>query len=72
MVQVVDVPPVEYVNDPQAVHFPLTNLYPALHVLQTPVVVEHAEHPLHAVHDFAVPPVEYVNDPHAIHELPDK
>ena len=59
----VEVPPVEYVNDPQAVHLPLTNLYPALHVLQTPVVVEHAEHPLQVSHFVIAPPVEYVNDP---------
>ena len=66
-VQVVAVPPSEYVIDPHALHFPFSNLYPSLHVVQTPVDVEQAVHPVQAVQELVVPPVEYVNDPQAVH-----
>ena len=67
LVHVVAVPPSEYVKDPHAVHLLLPNLYPALHVVQTPVVVEQALHPVHVAQVVAVPPVEYVMAAHARH-----
>ena len=63
---------IEYVIDSHAVHFPLTNLYPALHEVQTPVVEPHAEHPEHVVQDPA-PLFDHVAVPHALQAvvLPD-
>ena len=43
----------EYVIDSQAVHFPLTNLYPALHFVQVSDVGPQAAHPGHVVQEGA-------------------
>ena len=41
----------EYFIDSQAVHFPLTNLYPALHLVQVSDVGPQAAHPGHVVQE---------------------
>ena len=65
--QVSDVPPVEYVIDPHAVHVPEldVNLCPALHFVHFPVLLSHVLHDDgQAVHVVAVFPSEYVNPVH--------
>ena len=47
------VPPNEYDIDPHAVHFPLPNMYPALHSVHVADVGPHLEQPGQIVHEAA-------------------